>query len=65
VEEVYLLQTRDPAPTRSALPVKDHGQLAAGAPGAYEVMFPGLAHDDAVVDEVVRAAAEAALATTS
>ncbi len=30
------------------------------APGAYEVLFPGLAHTDAVVDEVVSAAADAA-----
>ncbi len=36
------------------------------APGPYEVMFPGLAHDDALVDEVVSRAAEAAhqVATT-
>jgi glutamate-1-semialdehyde 2,1-aminomutase len=32
------------------------------APGAYEVMFPGLAHDGAVVDELL-AAAERAVAT--
>jgi glutamate-1-semialdehyde 2,1-aminomutase len=32
------------------------------APGAYEVLFPGLAHDDAIVDEVVAAAEDAALA---
>lgn len=30
------------------------------APGPYEVMFPGLAHDDAVLSEVVEAAAESA-----
>lgn len=30
------------------------------APGAYEVLFPGLAHTDAVVDEVVEAARDAA-----
>ncbi len=30
------------------------------APGAYEVMFPGLAHDDAVLARVVDAAGEAA-----
>jgi len=30
------------------------------APGAYEVMFPGLAHTDPVIDEVVAAAADAA-----
>lgn len=37
-----------------------HGMLDAGvalAPGAYEVAFPGLAHTDAVLDEVVAAAA--------
>ena len=30
------------------------------APGAYEVMFPSLAHDEAVVDEVIDAAGRAA-----
>jgi glutamate-1-semialdehyde 2,1-aminomutase len=30
------------------------------APGAYEVLFPGLAHTDEIVDEVVAAATEAA-----
>ncbi len=30
------------------------------APGAYEVMFPGLAHTDAVVDSIIERAAEAA-----
>jgi len=30
------------------------------APGAYEVLFPGLAHDGTVVEEIVRAAARAA-----
>jgi glutamate-1-semialdehyde 2,1-aminomutase len=41
-----------------------HGLLSRGvalAPGAYEVMFPGLAHTDDVIDEVI-AAAEAAAA---
>lgn len=40
-----------------------HALLARGvalAPGAYEIMFPGLAHDDAVVDAIVARAAEAA-----
>jgi glutamate-1-semialdehyde 2,1-aminomutase len=40
-----------------------HGMLARGvalAPGAYEVMFPGLAHDDAVIDEVGSIAHEVA-----
>jgi len=32
------------------------------APGAYEVMFPGLAHDDAVLDAVAEAAVPAAAA---
>ena len=32
------------------------------APGAYEVLFPGLAHTDDVIDEVVDAAAAAARA---
>jgi len=35
------------------------------APGPYEVMFPGLAHDDAVLDEVVKAAADAAVELTN
>jgi len=35
------------------------------APGPYEVMFPGMAHDDAVLDEVVKAAADAAAELTS
>jgi len=34
------------------------------APGAYEVMFPGLSHDDDVLDRVVNAAAEAAVEVT-
>jgi glutamate-1-semialdehyde 2,1-aminomutase len=40
-----------------------HGLLDRGvalAPGAYEVLFPGLAHTDAVIDEVVDAARDAA-----
>ena len=40
-----------------------HALLARGvalAPGAYEVAFPGLAHDDAVIDAIVEAAGEAA-----
>ena len=40
-----------------------HAMLRRGvalAPGAYEVAFPGLAHDDAVVDAIVERAAEAA-----
>jgi glutamate-1-semialdehyde 2,1-aminomutase len=42
-----------------------HALLDAGvaiAPGAYEVMFPGLAHDDGVLDLVAEAVAEAAAA---
>ena len=40
-----------------------HAMLDRGvalAPGAYEVMFPGLAHDDDIVDAVVDVAREAA-----
>jgi glutamate-1-semialdehyde 2,1-aminomutase len=40
-----------------------HALLARGvamAPGAYEVLFPGLAHDDDIVDEVIDAARAAA-----
>ncbi|CAN5534620.1 glutamate-1-semialdehyde 2,1-aminomutase [soil metagenome] len=36
------------------------GRGVALAPGAYEVMFPGLAHTDEVVDEVLDRVAEAA-----
>lgn len=45
-----------------------HALLARGvalAPGAYEVMFPGLTHDDAVVDAVVARAADAAAAVAA
>ena len=38
-----------------------HAMLRRGvalAPGAYEVMFPGLSHDDGVLDRVVAAAGE-------
>lgn len=40
-----------------------HAMLAEGvalAPGAYEVLFPGLAHSDAVIDRIVEAARRAA-----
>jgi glutamate-1-semialdehyde 2,1-aminomutase len=40
-----------------------HAMLDRGvamAPGAYEVMFPGLAHSDAVIDEIGAAARDAA-----
>jgi glutamate-1-semialdehyde 2,1-aminomutase len=40
-----------------------HAMLRRGvalAPGPYEVLFPGLAHDDAVLGRVVEAAAAAA-----
>jgi glutamate-1-semialdehyde 2,1-aminomutase len=43
-----------------------HGLLDRGvalAPGAYEVMFPGLAHDSEAIREVAAAVAEAAAAT--
>ncbi|WP_254126829.1 glutamate-1-semialdehyde 2,1-aminomutase [Aquihabitans sp. G128] len=42
-----------------------HALLSRGvalAPGAYEVLFPGLAHTDAVVDEIVERAGAAAIA---
>ena len=45
-----------------------HEMLKRGvalAPGAYEVMFPGLAHTEVVIDHVVAVAAEAARATVS
>ena len=35
----------------------------AVAPGAYEVLFPGLAHTDAIIDQIVERAADAAVAT--
>ncbi len=35
------------------------------APGAYEALFPSLAHDDAVVDETIDLAADAAVAVVS
>jgi glutamate-1-semialdehyde 2,1-aminomutase len=34
------------------------------APGAYEVAFPGLAHDDTILDEIATAASRAALTLT-
>ena len=40
-----------------------HALLAQGvalAPGAYEVAFPGLAHDDPVIDQILTAADKAA-----
>jgi glutamate-1-semialdehyde 2,1-aminomutase len=40
-----------------------HAMLRRGvamAPGAYEVLFPGLAHGDEVVDEILAAANAAA-----
>jgi glutamate-1-semialdehyde 2,1-aminomutase len=40
-----------------------HAMLDRGvalAPGAYEVLFPGLSHTDDVIDEVVAAASDAA-----
>ncbi|HET9600362.1 MAG TPA: glutamate-1-semialdehyde 2,1-aminomutase [Acidimicrobiales bacterium] len=45
-----------------------HALLAHGvalAPGPYEVAFPGLAHDDPVIDQVLTAAAKAALSLTA
>ena len=40
-----------------------HGMLERGvalAPGAYEALFPSLAHTDAVIDETIAIAAEVA-----
>ena len=45
-----------------------HAALDAGlalAPGAYEILFPGLAHTDEVVDEITTRAATAAQAAAS
>jgi len=45
-----------------------HALLERGvalAPGAYEALFPSLAHGDAVVDETVAVAAEAAAAVVA
>jgi glutamate-1-semialdehyde 2,1-aminomutase len=45
-----------------------HAMLRRGvalAPGAYEVMFPGLSHDDGILDLVVSAAGEAAAEVAS
>jgi glutamate-1-semialdehyde 2,1-aminomutase len=45
-----------------------HALLSRGvalAPGAYEVMFPGLAHDDAVVDRIIEIAGDAAPSAVS
>ena len=44
-----------------------HALLERGvalAPGAYEALFPSLAHDDAVVDETIEIAAAAAAAVS-
>jgi glutamate-1-semialdehyde 2,1-aminomutase len=41
------------------------GRGVALAPGAYEVMFPGLAHDDTIVDRIIEIAAEAASAAAA
>jgi glutamate-1-semialdehyde 2,1-aminomutase len=44
-----------------------HAMLSRGvamAPGAYEIMFPGLSHDDAVVDAIITAAHAAAQEVT-
>ena len=45
-----------------------HALLQRGvalAPGAYEVMFPGLAHDDAVIDRIIEIAGSAAAAVAA
>ena len=44
-----------------------HAMLGRGvalAPGAYEVAFPGLAHDDTVIDQILTAATRAAATLT-
>ncbi len=41
------------------------GRGVALAPGAYEVMFPGLAHDDAVVDRIIEVTGDAAAAVAA
>ena len=51
-------QTDEAAYARAFHAFLDRG--VAIAPGAYEVLFPGLAHDDAVVDEIVATAEQAA-----
>ena len=43
-----------------------HEMLSRGvalAPGAYEILFPGLAHTDAIIDEIIEHTASAAHAT--
>ena len=55
--------TRARRPTSSAYARFFHALLDRGvaiAPGAYEVLFPGLAHTDDVIDEIVAAADAAA-----
>lgn len=45
-----------------------HGLLARGvamAPGAYEIMFPGLSHDDGVIDSIVERFADAAVSAVA
>jgi len=45
-----------------------HAMLAEGvamAPGAYEALFVGLGHDDAVLDDVAERAARAAAAVAA
>ncbi|MCU1452421.1 MAG: glutamate-semialdehyde -aminomutase [Acidimicrobiales bacterium] len=45
-----------------------HAMLDRGvalAPGPYEVLFPGLAHDDAVIDQIVAVAGDAAAAVVA
>jgi hypothetical protein len=35
------------------------------APGAYEVLFPGLSHTDEIIDETIESVAAAAAAVTA
>ena len=51
-------RTDGPAYARAFHALLDRG--VAIAPGAYEILFPGLAHDDAIVDEVIAVAEQAA-----
>ena len=57
-EYVSARRTDESAYARAFHELLDRG--VAIAPGAYEVLFPGLAHDDAVIDEIIAAAEQAA-----
>jgi glutamate-1-semialdehyde 2,1-aminomutase len=57
-EYVSARRTDERAYARAFHELLDRG--VAIAPGAYEVLFPGLAHDDAVIDQIIAAAEQAA-----